>query len=49
MDLHLLTDGMALLEKYLPAWGVTVALVVLGFLALVLLALLIKDRGIKGN
>ena len=29
-DLHLLTDGMALLEKYLPKWGVIVALIVLG-------------------
>ena len=48
-DLHLLTDGMALLEKYLPAWGVTVALVVLGFLALVLLALLIKGPRYKGK
>jgi len=29
-DLHLLTDGMALLEKYLPKWGVIVALIVKG-------------------
>ena len=48
-DLHLLTDGMALLEKYLPAWGVTVALVVLGFLALLLLVLLIKGPRYKGK
>ena len=32
-DLHLLTDGMALLEKYLPKWGVIVALIVLGLFA----------------
>ncbi|HIY02053.1 MAG TPA: LTA synthase family protein [Candidatus Blautia faecipullorum] len=48
-DLALLTDGMALLEKYLPAWGVTVALVVLGFFALVLLFLLIKGPRYKGK
>lgn len=48
-DLHLLTDGMALLEKYLPAWGVTVALIVLGFLALLLLVLLIKGPRYKGK
>ena len=48
-DLHLRTDGMALLEKYLPAWGVTVALVVLGFLALLLLVLLIKGPRYKGK
>ena len=48
-DLHLLTDGMALLEKYLPAWGVTVALGVLGFLALLLLVLLIKGPRYKGK
>ena len=48
-DLHLLTDGMALLEKYLPAWGVTVALIVLGIFALVLLLLLIKGPKYKGK
>ena len=41
-DLHLLTDGMAVLNKYLPSWGVVVALIVLGVLVLILLALLIK-------
>ena len=48
-DLALLTDGMALLEKYLPAWGVTVALIVLGFFALILLILLIKGPRYKGK
>ena len=41
-DLHLLTDGMAVLNKYLPSWGVVVALIVLGVLVLILLSLLIK-------
>ena len=41
-DLHLLTDGMAILNKYLPSWGVVVALIVLGFFVLLLLGLLIK-------
>ncbi|HJB88527.1 MAG TPA: LTA synthase family protein, partial [Candidatus Blautia excrementigallinarum] len=48
-DLALLTDGMALLEKYLPAWGVTVALIVLGIFALILLILLIKGPRYKGK
>ena len=41
-DLHLLTDGLAVLNKYLPAWGVVLALILLGFFALLLLILLIK-------
>ena len=41
-DLHLLTDGMAVLNTYLPAWGVVLALILLGFFALLLLILLIK-------
>ena len=41
-DLHLLTDGMAILNKYLPSWGVIVALIVLGFFVILLLGLLIK-------
>lgn len=41
-DLHLLTDGMAVLNKYLPAWGVVLALILLGLFALLLLILLIK-------
>ena len=41
-DLHLLTDGMAVLNKYLPSWGVVLALILLGFFALLLLILLIK-------
>ena len=46
-DLHLLTDGMAVLNKYLPAWGVVVALILLGFFALLLLILLIKAPSYK--
>lgn len=41
-DLHLLTDGMAVLNKYLSAWGVVLALILLGLFALLLLILLIK-------
>ena len=41
-DLHLLTDGMAVLNKYLPAWGVVLALILPGLFALLLLILLIK-------
>ena len=41
-DLHLLTDGMAVLNKYLPSWGVVAALILLGFFLLLLLVLLIK-------
>lgn len=41
-DFHLLTDGMAVLNKYLPAWGVVLALILLGLFALLLLILLIK-------
>ncbi len=48
-DLHLLTDGMALLEKYLPKWGVIVALIVLGFFALTLLGLIVKGPKFKGK
>ena len=48
-DLHLLTDGMALLEKYLPKWGVIVALIVLGMFALTLLALIVKGPKYKGK
>ena len=40
-DLHLLTDGMALLEKYLPKWGV--------IFALTLLALIVKGPKFKGK
>lgn len=39
-DLKLLADGMALLNKYLPPWGVAIALIVLGFLFFVLIVLL---------
>ena len=46
-DLHLLTDGMAILNKYLPSWGVVVALIVLGFFVILLLALLIKGPKYK--
>lgn len=48
-DLHLLTDGMALLEKYLPKWGVIVALIVLGLFALTLLGLIVKGPKYKGK
>lgn len=48
-DLHLLTDGMALLEKYLPKWGVIVALIVLGSFALTLLGLIVKGPKFKGK
>lgn len=48
-DLHLLTDGMALLEKYLPKWGVIVALIVLGFFALTLFGLILKGPKFKGK
>ena len=46
-DLHLLTDGMAILNKYLPAWGVIIALIVLGLFVLILLALLIRGPKYK--
>ena len=46
-DLRLMTDGMAVLNKYLPSWGVVLALIVLGFLALLLLILLIKGPKYK--
>lgn len=48
-DLHLLTDGMAMLEKYLPKWGVIVALVVLGIFALTLIGLIVKGPKFKGK
>ena len=48
-DLHLLTDGTALLEKYLPKWGVIVALIVLGSFALTLLGLIVKGPKFKGK
>ena len=48
-DLHLLTDGMAVLNKYLPSWGVVVALIILGFFVLLLLVLLIKAPSYKRN
>lgn len=48
-DLHLLTDGMALLEKYLPKWGVIVALIVLGLFALTLCGLILKGPKFKGK
>ena len=46
-DLHLLTDGMAVLNKYLPSWGVVAALIILGFFVLLLLVLLIKAPSYK--
>ena len=46
-DLHLLTDGMAILNKYLPAWGVIIALIVLGLFVLILLALLVRGPKYK--
>lgn len=46
-DLHLLTDGMAVLNKYLPSWGVVAALIILGFFVLLLLILLIKAPSYK--
>ena len=46
-DLRLMTDGMAVLNKYLPSWGVVLALIVLGFFALLLLILLIKGPKYK--
>ena len=46
-DLRLLTDGMAVLNKYLPSWGVVLALIILGFFALLLLILLIKGPKYK--
>lgn len=48
-DLHLLTDGMALLEKYLPKWGVILALIILGLFALTLLALIVKGPKFTGK
>lgn len=48
-DFHLLTDGMALLEKYLPKWGVIVALIVLGLFALTLFGLILKGPKFKGK
>ena len=46
-DLHLLTDGMAILNKYLPAWGVIIALIVLGLFVIILLALLVRGPKYK--
>lgn len=46
-DLKLLSDGMAILNKYLPPWGVVVALIVLGIFFITLLVLLIKGPKYK--
>lgn len=46
-DLHILGDGIEMMEKYLPAWGVVVGCIVIGAVLLGLLILFIKGPKYK--
>lgn len=48
-DLHLLADGLSLVQKYLPPAGVVIACIVMGAAVLLLLVLLIKGPKYKGK
>lgn len=41
-DLHMLTDGIAIMQKYLPFYGVVIGCIIIGFVLLLLLILFIK-------
>ena len=46
-DLHMLTDGLSIMKKYLPAWGVVVGCIVIGLVLIGLLICLIKGPKYK--
>lgn len=48
-DIAMVTDGLAIAKKYLPAYGVTVVWIVLGVLAFFLLVLLIRAPRYRGK
>ena len=41
-DLHMLTDGIAIMQKYLPFYGVVIGCILIGIVVLGLLILLVK-------
>lgn len=48
-DVAMVTDGLAIAKKYLPSYGVTIVWIVLGILAVALLAMFIKAPKYKGK
>ncbi|MDY3087195.1 MAG: LTA synthase family protein, partial [Blautia sp.] len=46
-DLHMLTDGLSIMKKYLPAYGVILGCILIGLVLLGLLILLIKGPKYK--
>ncbi len=47
-DLHMLTDGLSIMKKYLPPAGVVIACIIIGAAVLGLLVLLIRGPKYKG-
>jgi len=47
-DLHMLTDGLSIMKKYLPPAGVVIACIIIGAAALGLFVLLIKGPKYRG-
>lgn len=48
-DLHMLTDGLSIMKKYLPPAGVVIACIIIGAAVLGLLVLLIRGPKYKGT
>ncbi len=48
-DVAMVTDGLAIAKKYLPSYGVTIVWIVLGVVAVALLAMFIKAPKYKGK
>ena len=46
-DLHILTDGIAIMQKYLPAYGVVIGCIVIGAIVIGLITLFIKGPKYK--
>lgn len=46
-DLHMLTDGLSIMQKYLPAYGVVLGCILIGLVLIGLLILLIKGPKYK--
>ena len=46
-DLHMLTDGIAIMQKYLPAYGVVIGCIVIGAIVIGLITLFIKGPKYK--
>ena len=46
-DLHMLTDGIAIMQKYMPAYGVVIGCIVIGAIVIGLITLFIKGPKYK--